>query len=212
MNILLIIILLIAVFFVLYFTWLRAWQLRWGATDEELARPMPGDDIVKMPSFDATRAVTVNAPPRDIFPWIVQMGVTRAGWYSYDLLDNLARPSARTILSEFQPIKIGDLIPMSPDGKYGVYVKDYNPGEWILWWDKNGATSWVWGFYPVTETQTRLVTRVRVKYNFLSLDIFFNLLIEFCDIIMMRKCMLGIKERAERMASDGKSKDLPYKR
>jgi hypothetical protein len=207
MNILYIVILLIVVFFINYVTWLRAWQLRWGATDEELSRPMPGDDIVATPPFDATRAVTVNAPPENIFPWIVQMGVTRAGWYSYDLLDNLARPSSAAIIPEYQNMQIGDLIPMSPDGKYGVYVKDYKPGEWILWWDKNGATSWVWGFYPVTETQTRLVTRVRVKYNLLSLDVFFNLLIEFCDIIMMRKCMLGIKERAEQMTSGEKSKD-----
>ncbi|BCY17372.1 hypothetical protein hrd7_12210 [Leptolinea sp. HRD-7] len=200
MTILLFFILLIAVFFIIYFGWLRRWQLRWGATDEEISRPMPGDDIVAAPTFNATRAVTVNAPPRDIFPWIVQMGVTRAGWYSYDLLDNLGRPSARTILPECQPIKIGDLIPMSPDGKHGVHVKDFKPDEWILWWNKNRKTSWVWGFYPVTETQTRLVTRVRVKYNPLSLDFIFDLLIEFCDIIMMRKCMLGIKERAEMLA------------
>jgi len=203
MTILLFFILLIAVFFIIYFSWLRRWQLRWGATDEEISRIMPGDDIVAAPTFNATRAVTVNAPPRDIFPWIVQMGVTRAGWYSYDLLDNLGRPSARTILPECQPIKIGDLIPMSPDGKHGVHVKDFKPDEWILWWNKNGKTSWVWGFYPVTETQTRLVTRVRVKYNPLSLDFIFDLLIEFCDIIMMRKCMLGIKERAERLSSAG---------
>lgn len=204
MNILYIFLLLVIVFFIVYFARLRTWQLRWGATNEELSRPMPGDDIVVAPSFNATRAVTVNATPQDIFPWIVQMGVTRAGWYSYDLLDNLARPSARTILPEFQPIKIDYLIPMSPDGKYGLNVKDFKQDEWILWWDKNGATSWVWGFYPVTESQTRLVTRVRVKYNFLSLDMVFNLLIEFCDIIMMRKCMLGIKERAEKLAIAGR--------
>lgn len=207
MNILFIIILLVVVFFIVYFARLRAWQLRWGATDEELTRPMPGDDIIAAPTFDATRAVTVNAAPRDIFPWIVQMGVTRAGWYSYDLLDNLGRPSATTILPECQPIKVDDLIAMSPDGKQGLYVKDFKPDEWILWWDKNGVTSWAWGFYPVSESQTRLVTRVRVKYNFLSLDMIFNLLIEFFDIIMMRKCMLGIKERAERLASTGKTED-----
>lgn len=207
MNIFLISILLVIVFFIVYLARLRAWQLRWGATDEELSRHMPGDDIVAAPSFDATRAVTVNAAPQYIFPWIVQMGVTRAGWYSYDLLDNLGRPSATTLLPECQPIKVDDLIAMSPDGKQGLHVKDFKPDEWILWWEKSGATSWVWSFYPVTETQTRLVTRVRVKYNLLSLDIFFNLLIEFCDIIMMRKCMLGIKERAEKLASAGKTED-----
>ena len=96
---------------------IRPWQLRWGATDAEVKRSMPGDDIVREPSFNATRAVTIHAPAENIYPWIVQMGVTRAGWYSYDLLDNLGRPSAENILTENQTIQVGDLIPMSPNGK-----------------------------------------------------------------------------------------------
>src|SRR6266568_4978128 len=78
-----------------YLLFIRPWQLRWGATDEEVARAMSGDEFVKTPTFNATRGVTINAPPEEIFPWLVQMGVTRAGWYSYDLLDNLGKPSAR---------------------------------------------------------------------------------------------------------------------
>ena len=69
-----------------------------GATDEEIKRSMPGDNIVSKPSFNATRAVTINAPAENIYPWIVQIGVNRAGWYSYDLLDNLARRSAEKAL------------------------------------------------------------------------------------------------------------------
>jgi hypothetical protein len=76
---------------IFYLAIFRPWQLRWGATDEEGKRAMPGDDIVSTPSFNATRAVTINAPAENIYPWIVQMGINRAGWYSYDLLDNLAR-------------------------------------------------------------------------------------------------------------------------
>ena len=79
----------------------------------------PGDDIVDNPSFNATRGITVNAPPENIYPWIVQMGLGRAGWYSYDLLDNLARKSEEEILPDLQRIQTGDLIPMSPDGKQG---------------------------------------------------------------------------------------------
>lgn len=74
-----------------YLALFRPWQLRWGATDNEIKRPMPGDDVVGKPSFNATRAVTINAAAENIYPWIVQMGINRAGWYSYDLLDNLAR-------------------------------------------------------------------------------------------------------------------------
>ena len=65
----------------------RPWQLTWGATREEVCRPLPGDDLVPRPTFNATRAVSIDAPPERIWPWLVQVGTTRAGWYSYDLLE-----------------------------------------------------------------------------------------------------------------------------
>ena len=183
-----------------YLKIVRPWQLRWGASDEENVRSMPGDEIVSQPSFNATRAVTIHASPENIYPWIVQIGLNRAGWYSYDVLDNLARKSAETILPEFQNIQIGDLIPMSPDGKQGIWVKEFSQNEWMLWWDKIGDTTWVWEIYPEGENSCRLVTRVRTKYRWLSLSAIFNLIIEFFDLPMMRKSMLGIKKRAESMA------------
>jgi hypothetical protein len=194
------ILLVVSILFVLalfYLVLLRPWQLRWGATDDEIKRSMPGDEIVGHPSFNATRAVTIHAPAENIYPWIVQMGVRRAGFYSYDWLDNLARPSAQVILPEHQTIHVGDMIPMSPDGKQGLWVTDFNDNEWMLWWDKIGDSSWVWRIYPAGGSSSRLVTRVRVKYRWFSPVILFNLLIEFFDILMMRKCMLGIKRRAE---------------
>jgi hypothetical protein len=191
------ILLVLAVFYLAIF---RPWQLRWGATDQEVKRSMPGDNTVVAPSFNATRAITINAPARDIYPWIVQMGVNRAGWYSYDLLDNLARPSAESILPEHQNIQVGDLVPMSPDAKAGLWVKDFRNDEWMLWWDGKGDSTWAWGIYPEGESLCRLVTRVRVKYRWFSPSILFSLIIEFFDILMMRKCMLGIKRRAEQRA------------
>jgi hypothetical protein len=71
--------------------------------------------------------------------------VNRAGWYSYDLLDNLGRPSAWHILPQFQNPKIGDLIPVRPDEKHGPYVKDFEQTCWMLWWDGEGGMSWVLG-------------------------------------------------------------------
>jgi hypothetical protein len=68
--------------------------------------------------------------------------MTRAGWYSYDLLDNLGRPSARRILPQFQDLKVGDVIPMNPSGKQGPYVKDFEHERWMLWWDGKGGMSW----------------------------------------------------------------------
>jgi hypothetical protein len=185
---------------IVYLGLMRPWQLRWGATDDEIARSMPGDEVVKSPIFNATRAVTIHARPEHIFPWIVQIGINpRAGWYSYDWLDNRGKPSAEVILPELQHTRPGDLIPMSPDSKQGPYVKDFVPNLWMLWGDKAGGMTWIWGLYPVDENHTRLITRVRLKYHWFSPSIIFELLIEFTDIIMMRKCLLGIKRRAERL-------------
>ena len=186
-----------------YLIWIRPWQLRWGATDAEVARPMPGDELVARPHFNATRAITVHAGPEHILPWLLQMGIGRAGWYSYDLIDNLGRPSARRILPEYQEPRAGALVPMSPVGEFGVYIRAFEPRQWLLWDDKGqGKTTWVWGLYPVDEKTTRLVSRVRMHYDWLSPTILFNLLLDVGDIVMMRKCLLGIKERAEALARD----------
>ena len=189
--------LLVLVF--VYLVFFHPWQLRWGATDAEVKRSMPGDEIVSQPSFNATRAVTIHAAAQNIYPWIVQMGVSRAGWYSYDLLDNLGRRSAESLLPEHQNIQIGDLIPISPDGKQGMWVKYFRKNKWMLWWDKKGDTTWIWEIHPEGENQFRLITRVRVKYRLFSRAVLFNLLTEFFDILMMRKSMLGIKRRAENL-------------
>lgn len=185
---------------VVYLRVIRPRQLRWGATDDEVARPMPGDDVVERPAFNATRAVTVKARSEDIRPWLAQIGIRRAGWYSYDWIDNLGRPSAERILPEFQNLKAGDLIPFSPDGKQGLWVKDMEPNRWMLWWDKKGKVTWYWGLYPLDEDHTRLITRVRMRYDWLSPSILFNLVLDVGDIVMMRKCMLGIRRRAETLA------------
>ncbi|MBI5292202.1 MAG: hypothetical protein HY872_10040 [Chloroflexi bacterium] len=185
---------------VVYLRVIRPRQLRWGATDDEVARPIPGDDVVERPAFNATRAVTVKARSEDIWPWLAQIGIRRAGWYSYDWIDNLGRPSAERILPEFQNLKAGDLIPFSPDGKQGLWVKDMEPNRWMLWWDKKGKVTWYWGLYPLDEDHTRLITRVRMRYDWLSPSILFNLVLDVGDIVMMRKCMLGIRRRAETLA------------
>ena len=185
-----------------YMRLIRPWQLRWGATDAEVERSMPGDDDVPRPTFNATRAVTVAARPEQIWPWLIQIGVGRAGWYSYDWLDNLGRHSAERIMPEFQHLAVGDVMPMSPDGKHGNVVKAFEPNRWMLWGDQAGQATWYWGLYPVDERQTRLITRVRMYYRWTSLLALFNPLVEFADIAMMRKCMLGIKRRAEASTPD----------
>jgi hypothetical protein len=180
-----------------YLRFIRPWQLRWGATDEEVTRSMPGDDIVKHPTFNATRAVTIQARPEEIWPWLVQIGCKRAGWYSYDWIDNLGIPSANRIVPELQHLEVGDLIPFSPDGKQGMWVKAFEPNQWMLWVAKEDQATWLWGLYPQDESHTRLITRNRVRYTWRLPWVLYYPLQDVGDIFMMRKCMLSIKRRAE---------------
>jgi hypothetical protein len=184
-----------------YLFWIRPWQLTWGASDSEVAREMPGDDFVEGPTFNATRAVTIRAPAELIWPWLLQMGHKRAGWYSYDWIDNLGRRSAERIIPELQELKKGDLIPLSPNGKIGFRVQAIVPNEHMIWGDP-GSMSWVWYLEPEGDQDTRLISRVRVKYRWCHPSILFHLCLDVGDIVMMRKCMLGIKRRAESLARD----------
>ena len=92
----------------------RPWALRWGATKEEAALPLPGDQVVAKADFVATRAITIDAPPDQVWPWLVQIGSGRAGWYTYDRIDNAGVPSATEIIPELQRLAVGDLIPWWP--------------------------------------------------------------------------------------------------
>jgi hypothetical protein len=189
-----------------YLQVIRPWQLRWGATDDEVHRAMPGDELVTRPTFNATRAVTVEAPPSLIWPWIVQLGFGKAGWYSYDLLDNFGRPSATRIIPELQHLQAGDVVPFyqgigAPEG-VGLKVKAIEPEQWVLWWDdKTQDTTWTWALYPIDQQRTRLITRVRMRDRWTKPTILFSLLVEFADLVMMRKCLLGIQQRAESLAA-----------
>jgi hypothetical protein len=86
----------------------RHWHMRWGATDQEVRASMAGDEIVPQAPFTATRAITIEAPPGRVWPWIVQMGYGRAGFYTYDLVDNAGYPSADNVLEQYQDFAIGD--------------------------------------------------------------------------------------------------------
>jgi hypothetical protein len=144
-----------------YIRVVRPWTKHWGATDEEVERPMPGDSIVDHADYVATRAVTIQAPPEDVWPWLVQIGSGRAGWYSYDRLDNAGVPSATEVLPEFQSLAVGQLVPMVPGDDVGVWVKEIEPGRRVLWWDRKGECSWEWTLEEASPGTTRLVTRLR---------------------------------------------------
>jgi hypothetical protein len=146
----------------------RHWHLRWGATDAEVASAMPGDDTVPEPSFNATRAITIAAPPEQVWPWIVQLGTGRAGFYAYDLFDNGTRPSANRILPELQDTRVGDWVPMSSkvNETTAFKVKAFQPNQWLLW--AKPDSTWAWTLTPMDGGRTRLVTRQKEKYPWRS--------------------------------------------
>lgn len=180
----------------------RRWHLRWGATTAERAGAMPGDDLVAHAQFRATRAITIAAPPQAVWPWLVQVGALRAGWYSNDLLDNLGHPSATTIVPELQHLEVGQWVPMAPSGepsdRNAFKVHSFEANHWLLWTKPD--SSWAWRLTP-TEGGTRLVTRVHAVYDWsrplaAALAV---VLMEFGDFAMQRRMLRGIKARAEAM-------------
>ena len=189
-----------------YLLLIRPWYERWGATDEEVQRLMPGDGEVKRPMIKSTHAVTINARPEEIWPWLVQIGTGRAGWYSYDWIENrmgLKVSSADRIIPEFQHLQAGDLIPLGPG--VGIPVKAIEPNRSLLLvgHDPNiGEASWVLGLYPLDETHTRLVSRFYDRLPLTPGGIFSLLFVDPGSFVMSRKMLLGIKQRAERASGE----------
>jgi proline iminopeptidase len=105
--------------------------LRWGATDEELRAPYPGADIIPGGKRGATMAVTIGAPASRVWPWLVQMGYDRAGWYSWDRLDRAGHPSADRIHPEWQHIALGDRLASTPDGGTWFEVAALEPERFL---------------------------------------------------------------------------------
>jgi hypothetical protein len=176
---------------------MNPWLLRWGATNEEVARAMPGD----LDHIGWTRAVTVDASPEEIWPWLVQWGQGRGGWYSYDWLENALGFDIHTadqILPEYQDLAIGDPICMAR-GFCTSHVTVLEPSRWLSWQAKDGNGSPVWtftfGLFPVNEAQTRLVIRESFRSDVVPAAAVFAL--EIPDVVMEQKALYTVKERAE---------------
>jgi hypothetical protein len=144
----------------------------------------------------ATRAVEIDGRPEEIWPWIVQIGYRKAGFYSHDWLDNDRIPSAEEIIPEFQDLQVGDMIPLSRTAAAKVEVLE--PNEFMLLVVEGESAghetwTWAWGLYSKDPSTTRLVTRLRVDLDSRLSDLY----LDAFEIVMMSKCLLGIKRRVE---------------
>jgi hypothetical protein len=202
-----------------YVVRIRPWHLRWGATDAEVYQSLPGDELVLHPKLTATHAITIHASAAEVWPWLVQMGQGRAGFYSYDWLENvfgLEIHNADRIIPEYQVLKVGDLVPVAPGG-FGPPVVALEPNRVLVLGGtldtRTGRTlaashnvpaeyhavSWVFFLEPVDAKTTRLIERFRADWSPSLRNALFNrVLLEPASFVMERKMLLGIKERAER--------------
>jgi hypothetical protein len=189
---------------------LRPWHMRWGATKAEVAARMPGDDVVPRARFNATRAITVAATPKQVWPWIVQLGYRRGGFYTYDLVDNAGERSADRIVDKYQHIEVGDLIPMFHESHglaIAYEVDSLESNDWMLWVhrphaDEPADSTWSWRLTSLPDGGTRLVTRMKQDYRWRTprLAAFNLILMEFGDFAMERRMLKGIRTRAESLA------------
>ncbi len=187
----------------LYFACIRGWQMNWGANASEINYVMAGDELLVEPELNATRVVEINASPAQVWPWIVQMGYQRAGFYGFDKLDNNGMPSAKRILPEFQNLAVGDSITLG--GQYGPFlgVSTLEKNKSMLWIFLEGAgpwegATWSWRLYETGANRTRLVSRLRQDYTFKTMqDVVGWSMIDAVEILLMRTTLRGIKYRVE---------------
>ncbi|MGQ9903865.1 MAG: hypothetical protein ACUVRU_05850 [Anaerolineae bacterium] len=207
---------------VAYWVAVSPWHVKWGATDEDVASALPGDEQVQQPTFNSTRAITIRARPEHIWPWLVQMGQGRGGMYACNLLENLLRLDVRStdrIVPELQNLKVGDVIPIEPGGS-GYTVIGMAPNEYLLLLAKgapqgivgqglqaaSGETTWLFLLRPLDAERTQLIVRWRARINVFKspLILVLGLFIEPIEFILERRMMLGIRERAEKLAREQK--------
>ena len=183
----------------LYRRLLRNGVLNWGATPDEVASRLPGDELLEDADIVATRAIRIDAPPSAVWPWLVQMGPGRAGAYTYDWIENLFglnMHSADRIHPEWQELAVGDVLRSGPD-RPGMRVEVLEPERALA--TRSEAGDWVWTFALAPDDGgTRLISRNRISMQGGTAGQRLGMLVmEPGSLVMERKMLLGIKHRAE---------------
>jgi hypothetical protein len=190
-----------------YRHYVREWVLTWGATAGEVERRLPGDKLLDPADIVATRAIGIDAPPSAIWPWLVQMGPGRAGAYTYDWIENLFglnMHSADRIVPEWQQLEVGDVL-RSKEGQSGMRVEFLEPERVLS--NRSEAGDWVWTFALEPKNgATRLISRNRIAMKGAAAGQRLGMLVvEPGSLVMERKMLLGIKQRAEQLAAEQSS-------
>ena len=175
------------------------------ADDGERTRWLPGDDLIQAPIASLTHAITIRRPRRDVWLWLVQMGAGRAGWYSYDFIDNGGRPSTHRVLPEFQSVAIGTVLPALPGVTDAFTVLELEPERsLVLGWrpdpHKDPTTTWSLVLEEPRPGVTRLIERGRVRSPYRPYDLpewLAKRLGRVAHAIMVRRHMVGLATRAE---------------
>ena len=175
------------------------------ATSDERARALPGDERLPRAIDTLTHGVTIRRPPRDVWPWLVQMGAgSRGGWYSYDWLDNGGKPSASCIVPELQYPAVGTIFPALPGVAEGFTLLAMERERMLmLGWPGPGGTpevTWTFVLDEVATGATRLLVRARggPGYRFHGLPLLLTrFVVRVVHFFMQRKQLLGIRRRAE---------------
>jgi hypothetical protein len=181
----------------------RTWCLTWGASDQEAAQPLPGDDLLEGADLVSTRAVSIDAASHDVWPWLAQMGPGRGGLYTYDWIENLFglhMHSADVILPQFQNVEVGSAQRLGKSGPVLRVAVVRQNNALVL---RSDDGNWVWAFCLVPDGNTiRLVSRNRISTAGASKPsrMLFKYVMEPGSLIMERKMLLGIKQRAEQLA------------
>lgn len=184
----------------LYQEALRRPILTWGATEPEAEADLPGDELLENADGVSTRAIEIEAPATAVWPWLAQMGPSpRGGAYTYDWIENLLGLNMRSVdhvLPEFQHPQVGDSIEL---GSNRMRLERVEPERVIAWCSEEG--NWVWTFVlQEQDGKTRLISRNRFHLPKLAARIGM-LPMEPGSLMMERKMLRGIKQRAERLAS-----------
>ncbi|MGZ4682997.1 MAG: hypothetical protein ACXWB2_05200 [Acidimicrobiales bacterium] len=187
----------------------------WGATAQERAQRLPGDEIVRRPVARTTHAITIDARPEEVWPWLVQMGYHRGGWYTYEWVDRrlfrMTNPSADRIVPELQRLDVGDIIPDGEPGTAWYEVVEIDPPHTLVLhstthlpptWRRNPQSrAWVdWTWVFVLEQQgptTRLLLRMRGACGPWWLRVAFVGAIVPADFVMARSMLTGIRSRVQ---------------